>query len=124
MDSILTLSKVSKRFGAIVIANDVDLAVAKGEALTGIKRKLFFWALDLGLRYEVHGRSWWYNMQLALARKLIFSKWQAALGGNVRICASGSGGSIRVMISRWKVGGRWAKSSFSVSCTGSAVITW
>lgn len=67
-----------------------DKIVAKGEALTGIKRKLFFWALDLGLRYEVHGRGWWYNAQLALARKLIFSKWQAALGGNVRICASGS----------------------------------
>ena len=49
-----------------------------------------FWALDLGLRYEVHGRSPWYNLQLAMARKLIFSKWQAALGGNVKICASGS----------------------------------
>jgi len=67
-----------------------DKIVAKGEALTGIKRQLFFWALDLGHRYEVHGRSPWYNLQLALARKLIFSKWQAALGGNVRICASGS----------------------------------
>ncbi|MBK7087089.1 MAG: long-chain fatty acid--CoA ligase [Flavobacteriales bacterium] len=67
-----------------------DKIVAKGEDLTGVKRKLFFWALDLGLRYEVHGRSPWYNLQLALARKLIFSKWQAALGGNVKICASGS----------------------------------
>ena len=67
-----------------------DRIVAKGEALTGVKRTLFFWALDLGLRYEVHGRSPWYNLQLAVARKLIFSKWKEALGGNVRICASGS----------------------------------
>ncbi|MEO8591663.1 MAG: long-chain fatty acid--CoA ligase [Flavobacteriales bacterium] len=67
-----------------------DRIVAKGEALTGVKRNLFFWALDLGLRYEVHGRSAWYNMQLAVARKLVFSKWKAALGGNVRVCASGS----------------------------------
>ncbi len=67
-----------------------DKIVAKGDALTGVKRGLFFWALDLGLRYEVHGRSPWYNLQLALARKLIFSKWQAALGGKTRIVASGS----------------------------------
>jgi long-chain acyl-CoA synthetase len=67
-----------------------DKIVAKGDELTGIKRKLFFWALDLGHRYEVHGRSPWYNLQLAIARKLIFSKWQAALGGKTRIVASGS----------------------------------
>lgn len=67
-----------------------DKIVAKGDALTGVKRKLFFWALDLGHRYEVHGRSAWYNIQLALARKLIFSKWQAALGGKTRVVASGS----------------------------------
>lgn len=33
MTSLLTLSQISKRFGAIVIANGVDLSVAKGEAL-------------------------------------------------------------------------------------------
>lgn len=67
-----------------------DKIVAKGDELTGVKRSLFFWALELGHRYEVHGRSPWYNMQLAIARKLIFSKWQAALGGKTRIVASGS----------------------------------
>jgi long-chain acyl-CoA synthetase len=67
-----------------------DKIVAKGDALTGVKRTLFFWALELGHRYEVHGRSPWYNIQLAVARKLIFSKWQAALGGNCRVVASGS----------------------------------
>lgn len=67
-----------------------DKIVAKGDELTGVKRSLFFWALDLGHRYEVHGRSPWYDLQLAIARKLIFSKWQAALGGKTRIVASGS----------------------------------
>ncbi len=67
-----------------------DKIVAKGEDLTGVKRKLFFWALDLGHRYEIHGRSAIYDLQLKLARKLIFSKWQEALGGNVRVIASGS----------------------------------
>lgn len=67
-----------------------DRIIAKGEALTGIKRALFFWAVDLGFRYDVRGRSWWYNVQLAVARKLIFSKWIEALGGRVRVVASGS----------------------------------
>ncbi len=67
-----------------------DKIVAKGEDLTGVKRKLFFWALDLGQRYEIHGRSPFYDLQLKLARKLIFSKWKEALGGNVRVIASGS----------------------------------
>ncbi len=67
-----------------------DAILAKGEALTGIKRKLFFWALDLGERYEVSGTSWWYDVQLSIARKLVFSKWREALGGEVRCIASGS----------------------------------
>ena len=67
-----------------------DTILSKGEALTGIKRKLFFWSLDLGERYDVHGRSWWYDLQLAIARKLVFSKWREALGGEVKCVASGS----------------------------------
>ena len=67
-----------------------DKIIAKGDELTGIKRKLFFWAVELGEQYEVNGRSSWYNFKLKIARKLIFSKWQEALGGNVRAIASGS----------------------------------
>jgi len=61
-----------------------DRIMAKGNELTGFKRKLFFWAVNLGLNYDDRGEnSLWYNIQLAIARKLIFSKWKAALGGNV-----------------------------------------
>lgn len=68
-----------------------DKIVLKGGDLTGIKKKLFFWALDLGLKYEPYGANgWWYEKQLGLARKLIFSKWQAALGGNLKLMVSGS----------------------------------
>ncbi len=68
-----------------------DKIYAKGADLTGIKKKLFFWAIDLGLRYEPYGQNgWWYEKQLALARKLIFSKWQEALGGNLNAVACGS----------------------------------
>ena len=67
-----------------------DKIVAKGEEQAGIKKKLFFWALDLGLRYELHGANgWWYELQLKIANKLIFSKWREALGGNVMAVASG-----------------------------------
>lgn len=61
-----------------------------GESLTGVKRLLFFWALRLGERYQFDDRSFWYNFQLAIARKLIFSKWREALGGQVLGIASGS----------------------------------
>ncbi len=67
-----------------------DKIMAKGDALTGVKRKLFFWAVKLAESYEVENRSFMYNVKLKIARKLIFSKWQEALGGNVRAIASGS----------------------------------
>lgn len=62
-----------------------DKIVAKGFALTGIKKQLFFWAVNLGLKYAPdQDMGALYNLKLKIARKLIFSKWQAALGGNVR----------------------------------------
>ncbi|MGK0413023.1 MAG: long-chain acyl-CoA synthetase [Polaribacter sp.] len=68
-----------------------DKIILKGEDLTGIKKKLFFWAVDLGLKYEPYGANgWWYEKQLSLARKLIFSKWQAALGGELKLMVSGA----------------------------------
>jgi long-chain acyl-CoA synthetase len=66
-----------------------DKIVAKGKDLTGVKKNLFFWALELGLKYDVRGRSAWYDAQLALANKLIFNKWREALGGNVIAIVSG-----------------------------------
>ena len=67
-----------------------DKIIAKGEELKGIKRGLFFWAVGLAEEYDVVGKSGWYKFKLSIARKLIFSKWQEALGGNVRAIASGS----------------------------------
>jgi len=68
-----------------------DKIIAKGTELSGIKKKLFFWAVEVGLEYEPYGQNgWWYEQKLALARKLIFSKWKASLGGNLSLIASGS----------------------------------
>lgn len=67
-----------------------DKIMAKGDELTGIKRSLFFWAVSVGEEYDVVGKGFFYKIKLAIARKLIFSKWQEALGGNVKAIASGS----------------------------------
>lgn len=64
--------------------------MAKGHELKGVKRKLFYWAVDLAEKYDnnVSGGIW-YNSQLALANKLIFNKWRDALGGNISFIISG-----------------------------------
>jgi len=68
-----------------------DAIIAKGSALTGIKKKLFFWAVDVGLEYEPYGANGaLYEAKLWLARKLIFSKWKEGLGGNLGLMVSGS----------------------------------
>jgi len=65
--------------------------MAKAEELTGIKRKLFFWALALAQQYELHEKkSRWYYMQLAIANKLVFSKWREALGNHIQCIVTGA----------------------------------
>ncbi len=68
-----------------------DKIYAKGASLSGVKKGLFFWAINLGLKYQPYGQNgWWYEKQLSIARKLIFTKWQAALGGELKLMVSGS----------------------------------
>ena len=68
-----------------------DKIYSKGQELKGIKRKLFYWAVNLGLSYEPYGKNgFWYEFKLKIARKLIFSKWKEALGGNLTHISSGS----------------------------------
>ena len=64
--------------------------MAKGAELTGIKRKLFYWSVDLANDYDnVKSKGIGYKLQLALAKKLIFSKWKEALGGNINFIVTG-----------------------------------
>ncbi|MDN3203953.1 AMP-dependent synthetase/ligase [Algoriphagus sediminis] len=68
-----------------------DKIVAKGYELTGIKKKLFFWALELGHKYDPNvDLGGWYNWQLKMANKIIFSKWREALGGEIQQINSGA----------------------------------
>jgi len=64
--------------------------MAKGAELKGIKKSLFFWAVEIGKKYDNNlNQGWWYNMQLSLANKLIFNKWREALGNNIKYIITG-----------------------------------
>ncbi|GAA4366475.1 long-chain fatty acid--CoA ligase [Hymenobacter saemangeumensis] len=83
-----------------------DKIVAKGHEQTGVKKSLFFWALDLGLKYDTQkDQGFLYNTQLALANKVIFNKWREALGNNLRCIVSG-GGALQPRLARvfWAAG--------------------
>ena len=68
-----------------------DKIYARGGELTGIKKSLFYWAVNLGLQYNPYGQNGaWYEFKLKIAKKLILSKWQEALGGNLELICSGS----------------------------------
>lgn len=77
-----------------------DRILAKGAEQRGIKRGLFYWALNLGLRYEYDGANgWWYELQLKIANILIFKKWREALGGRILAICSG-GAALQVRLAR------------------------
>jgi len=83
-----------------------DVIISKGKKLTGVKKSLFFWAVKLGDRYKPFGENgWFYERKLAIADKLIFSKWRAALGNNVRLVGCG-GASLPPRLERvfWAAG--------------------
>ncbi|MCM0606921.1 MAG: long-chain fatty acid--CoA ligase [Xanthomonadaceae bacterium] len=64
--------------------------VATGEKLSGVKRTLFKWALELGLEYDDDkSKKLGYGSQLALAQSLVFNKWREALGGEIKLIISG-----------------------------------
>ena len=68
-----------------------DKIYGNGSELKGIKQKLFYWAIEIGLQYEPYGANgWWYEKKLNLARKLIFSKIKEGLGGRLDLMVSGS----------------------------------
>ena len=76
----------------------------KGKALSGLKRGIFFWSVALAEQYEIES-SWFYNLKLSIARKLVFKKWQEALGGNIIVVISG-GAALNPRLARifWAAG--------------------
>lgn len=73
-----------------VLEKVFEKIMVEGQKLTGIKRKIFLWSVDLAERFEIGTNSPWYNLQLAIADKLVFSKWRNAVGGNIKAIVVGS----------------------------------
>jgi len=83
-----------------------DKIMSKGEALTGFKRSVFYWAVDLGFKYNIEGKNCpMYKLKLAIADKLVFSKWREAFGGNMSVMVSG-GAALQPRLGRifWAAG--------------------
>jgi long-chain acyl-CoA synthetase len=67
-----------------------DKIMEKGSELTGVKRKLFFWAHDLATKFEINKNlGLWYNIQLSIADKIVFKKWREGLGGEINAIITG-----------------------------------
>lgn len=81
-----------------------DKIMEKGKALTGIKKGIFFWSLALAEKYTLNASAW-YNFKLGIARKLVFKKWQEALGGEIVVIVSG-GAALNPRLARifWAAG--------------------
>jgi long-chain acyl-CoA synthetase len=83
-----------------------DVIISKGKKLTGIKKLLFFRAVNLGLKFQPFGENgWFYETKLKIADRLVFSKWRTALGGNIRIAGCG-GASLQPRLEKifWAAG--------------------
>ncbi len=73
-----------------VIERLYDKLILKGKELKGVKKNLFFWAVNLSLKYELNKANGpFYEFQRKIADKLIYSKWREALGGNIENVVSG-----------------------------------
>lgn len=81
-----------------------DKIMEKGKDLSGLKRGIFFWSIALAEQHDFKN-GWWYNFKLSIARKLVFKKWQQALGGNIVVMASG-GAALNPRLARifWAAG--------------------
>ena len=90
------MREVHPNFFAVVpriLEKIYERIIARGNALTGRRRTLFFWALDLAERIDPEhpeNSTLSERMQLKLADKLVFSKWREALGGRVDSIVCGS----------------------------------
>jgi long-chain acyl-CoA synthetase len=73
-----------------VLEKVFEKIMIEGQKLSGIKRKIFLWSIKVADQFEIHKQSGWYKVKLAIVDKLVYSKWRAAIGGNVKAIVVGS----------------------------------
>ncbi|MDR0437133.1 MAG: long-chain fatty acid--CoA ligase [Bacteroidales bacterium] len=66
-----------------------DKIYVAGESMPFFKRTIYYWALDLAMKYKLHHRSWYYNFKHRIADKLVYHKLRDILGGRLEIIISG-----------------------------------
>lgn len=92
-----------------------DKIVAKGKDLEGFKKRVFFWAVQLGDQYKFEQNSWWYKQKLKLADKLVFVKWREAIGKNIRIIMVG-GAALQPRLARiLNAAGMWVGEGYGMT---------
>jgi len=87
-----------------------DNIIGKGRNLPWIKKRIFFWAVNLGFKFRLKGNSQFYKFRLKIARKLIFSKWKEALGGELLVLVSG-GAALQSRLEKNLLGSRYSNNS-------------
>lgn len=82
-----------------------DNIINKGKNLPWLKKQIFFWAVNLGLKFRLTGNTQFYRFRLGIARRLVFNKWKEALGGELRVLVSG-GAALQARLERifWAAG--------------------
>lgn len=73
-----------------VLEKVFEKIIIEGKKLTGLKGKIFLWSIKVADQYEIDKSNWWYKIKLAIANNLVYSKWRAAIGGNVNAIVVGS----------------------------------
>lgn len=66
-----------------------DAIFRSGQKQKGLKKKIFFWALDLALEYDLDGTTFWYNCKRKVADKLVYGKIRENFGGCLEMFVSG-----------------------------------
>ena len=74
-----------------VLEKFYDKIYSSGKNMKGISKAIFYWSMRITENYKIEGRSWFYNLELKIADKLVYSKIREKLGAeNFDIIVSGA----------------------------------
>ncbi|MFN0199885.1 MAG: AMP-dependent synthetase/ligase [Bacteroidia bacterium] len=105
-----------------VIEKLYERVISNGSEQKGLKKKIFFWAVDLAGRYEIDkDQGWWYNQQLKIARKLVFSKVLDRLGGRVIGIVTGASALPAKLCKFFNATGLWMREGYGQTETSPVV---
>ncbi|MCL2414163.1 MAG: long-chain fatty acid--CoA ligase [Bacteroidales bacterium] len=66
-----------------------DKMYIAGEKMPFLRKRIYYWALNLAMKYKLENRSWHYNLRHRIADKLVYHKLRDVLGGKLSALISG-----------------------------------